>query len=221
MSVAPARPLTIAIDGPAGAGKSTAARALARALGYRYFDSGTLYRAVGVAARRRGLDPADGKALAALVAGLRIAVEGERVLLDGDDVTAAIRAPEAGDWASRVAAVPEVRRGLIDRQRDLAAAGGIVMDGRDIGTVVLPDADRKFFVTASLTERARRRQAEHPEEEPAAVRAAIAARDRRDAERAVAPLRAAPDAVVIDTSGLGPAAVLDALLAAVHGRARP
>lgn len=219
------RRLTIAIDGPAGAGKSTAARGLAAELGYAYVDSGAQYRVVGLAAHERGLDASDADTVAAMVPTLEIVVteaaDGQRVLLDSRDVTRAIRVPEAGEWASRIAALPPVRAALIARQRAQAAAGGIVMEGRDIGTVVLPDADRKFFVTASADERARRRHAEHPEEALDAIRAGIIARDQRDEGRAVAPLRAAPDAEVVDTSALSPAEVVAALALMVRRPARP
>jgi cytidylate kinase len=215
----------IAIDGPAGAGKSTAARGLAAALGYGYFDSGALYRTVGVAARERGLDPNDAAALAGVVPTLEITIEetadGQRVLLDGRDVSRAIREPDAGEWASRVAALPAVRAALIARQRAVAVDGGIVMDGRDIGTVVLPDADGKFFITASVEARARRRHAEHPDERLDAIREAIEARDRRDRERAVAPLRPAVGAIVVDTSTLTPVEVVNRLLEALGEPARP
>ena len=220
--------LVIAIDGPAGAGKSTAARALAARLGYAYVDSGAMYRAVGLVARERGIDPADGAALGAVVAHLAITFrpgpEGQRVLLGGRDVTEAIRAPEAGEWASRVAAVQAVRARLVERQRGLGAEGGVVMDGRDVGTVVFPDADCKFFLTASVEERARRRQADvraaGGADTLAATRQAVEDRDRRDRERAHSPLRPAADAIVVDTSTLTPAEVVERLLATVRACAR-
>ncbi len=216
---------TIAIDGPAGAGKSTAARKLAAELAYEYVDSGALYRVVGLAAQERGVDGTDPEAAAAMVASLEIDVSegasGQRVLLDGRDVTRAIRTPEAGERASRLAVLPAVRTALIARQRAYAARGGIVMEGRDIGTVVLPDAEHKFFVTASVDERARRRHAEHPEEALEAIRVAIVERDRRDEGRAVAPLRAAPDAEVVDTTGLSLAEVVDVLALKVRRPPRP
>jgi len=223
------RRLVIAIDGPAGAGKSTAARALATRLGYNYVDSGAMYRVVGLAARDRGVDANDAAALAALVDALDItlrdAPSGTYVLLDGRDVTAEIRAPVVGEWASRVAAVAEVRTRLVARQRALAAAGGVVMDGRDIGTVVFPDADCKFFVVANADERVRRRQgdlrAAGMAGDLATVRAEIDGRDRRDCERAHAPLRAAPDAIVIDSSCLSPEGVVARMLEAIRARASP
>lgn len=222
-----ARRVVVAIDGPAGAGKSTVARALATALGYTYVDSGAMYRVVGLAAQERGLDPADAAALAALVDTLDFTLApdpaGQRIILAGRDVTAAIRTPTAGEWASRVAAIPEVRNHLVARQRRLGAAGGIVMDGRDIGTVVFPTADCKFFLTASVGERARRRGHElgAPETDLAAIQTEIERRDQRDSERAYSPLKPAPDAEIVDTSGLAAPEVVTRLLKRVLERARP
>jgi cytidylate kinase len=221
-----ARRLVIAIDGPAGAGKSTLARTLARALGYTYVDSGAMYRVVGLAARERGIDAADAGGLAALVDALDFTLvpdpSGQRMLLEGRDVTDELRTPLAGEWASRVAAVPEVRARLVERQRRLGDAGGIVMDGRDIGTVVFPSADVKFFVTASAGERARRRAAEigAADGDLPAIQHDIEARDRRDSERAHAPLRAASDAEVVDTTGLAADAVAERVLQRVQERAK-
>ena len=221
-----ARRLTIAVDGPAGAGKSTLARALAAALGYAYVDSGAMYRVVGLAAHERGIDLADAPALAALVAGLDFVLQpdpaGQRVLLEGRDVTDGIRTQAAGERASRVAAVPEVRTGLVARQRALGAAGGVVMDGRDIGTVVFPDAHCKFFVTATVAERARRRALEigAPAEQLPAIQRQIETRDRRDSERAHSPLAAAPDAELVDTTGQSVEALVTRLLQRVLERAK-
>ena len=193
--------MVIAIDGPAGAGKSTVARAVARALGLTYLDSGAMYRCVALAALRAGAGLDDGAALGRLVRGLRVALADGRVSLDGEDVTEAIRAPEVSAAASRVSVHPEVREAMVERQRALIAAGDYVAEGRDIGTVVSPDATLKVFLTASDAERARRRAAETGE--PLAdVRAAQATRDARDREREHGALRAADDAVEIDTTGL-------------------
>jgi cytidylate kinase len=176
--------MLIAIDGPAGAGKSTVARAVASALGWTYLDSGAMYRCVALAGDREGgRDPAS----------LDIAFDGERVLLDGRDVTEDIRTPEVGQEASRRATDPAVRAAMVQRQRALLERGQWVAEGRDIGTVVAPDAEVKVWLTASLEERARRR-----EEPPAAV----AERDERDANRKASPMVAAPDAVEVDTTGL-------------------
>ena len=180
----------IAIDGPAAAGKSTVARAVAAALGFTYLDTGAMYRAVALAALRGHPDPA----------GATIDL-GDGVRLDGEDVTAVIRAPEVSEQASVVAADPAVRRALVARQRDLMASGDWVAEGRDIGTVVAPDAELKIFLVADPGERARRR-AEQMGADPAVVQREQAVRDERDAARADSPLRAAPDAVELDTTGL-------------------
>jgi cytidylate kinase len=193
--------MVIAIDGPAGAGKSTVARAVARALGLTYLDSGAMYRCVALAALRAGASLDDGIALGGLVRGLQVALADGRVSLDGEDVTEAIRAPDVSAAASRVSVHPEVREAMVERQRALIAAGDYVAEGRDIGTVVSPDATLKVFLTASDSERARRRAAETGE--PLAdVRAAQARRDARDREREHGALRPADDAVEIDTTSL-------------------
>jgi cytidylate kinase len=181
--------MVVAIDGPAGAGKSTVARAVARALGFTYLDSGAMYRCVALAADR---DPE----------ALDIAFDGDRVLLDGRDVTAAIRTAEVSERASQVAADPRVRGAMVAKQRELMATGDWVAEGRDIGTVVAPGAEVKVFLTASPTERARRRAAERGEEDLQAVLAEQAIRDERDSKRAHSPLVAADDAVEVDTTGL-------------------
>jgi len=198
----------IAVDGPAGAGKSSASRALARRLGFGYVDTGAMYRAVGVLAAERGIDPDDAAALGRLVAALdfELADDGERLLVGGRNLSAAIRRPEAGELASRVSTQPVVRQRLVALQRALGAAGGIVMEGRDIGTVVFPDAPVKLYLTADPAVRAARRAAElragAATIDEAALARELAGRDRRDAGRAHSPLRRAADAVVLDTTAL-------------------
>jgi CMP/dCMP kinase len=191
--------IVIAIDGPAGAGKSTVARGLADALGATYLDSGAMYRCVALAALRAGVGLDDGVELGRIAGDLGVSFAGGEVLLDGETVTAQIRAPEVSAAASRVSVHPEVRAAMVARQRALVAAGDWVVEGRDIGTVVVPSADLKVFLTAAPDERARRRAADTGEEVDAVV-AAQAERDRRDSERAHGALRAAPDAVELDTT---------------------
>ncbi len=199
------RKLTIAIDGPSGAGKGTVARAIARALGYRHVDSGAMYRAVGWKALDSGVGLDDEPALAALAARSRIVVTDAGVAIDEADVTREIRTPPIDRAAAAVARLPKVRAVLVERQRALGAGGGIVMEGRDIGTVVFPEADVKIYLDASPEERARRR-AHDPAHAgmPAAVSDVaklMTERDRSDATRTASPLYAAPDAHVVDTTG--------------------
>ena len=194
--------MVIAIDGPAGAGKSSVARAVAAELGFTYLDSGAMYRSVALAALERQLDLDDGEALGALAAGLGIGFDGRRVLLDGEDVGDAIRVPAVTAAASRVSVHPQVREAMVARQRDLIAAGRYVAEGRDIGTVVSPEAPLKVFLTASDEERARRRAAETGEDFES-VLDAQQRRDERDTGREHGALRAAADAVELDTTGLG------------------
>lgn len=184
----------IAIDGPAGAGKSTVARGVASALGYTYLDSGAMYRSVALAASERGADPA------AVAPHLRIE-PGDRVLVDGADVTDQIRQPAVSQAASQVAADPAVRAAMVAQQRRLLSNGNWVVEGRDIGTVVAPEAELKVFLTGDPRERARRRAAELGVD-PETVLAELAIRDERDSEREHSPLRPAPGAVVLDTTGL-------------------
>jgi cytidylate kinase len=191
--------MVIAIDGPAGAGKSSVARALAAALDFTYLDSGAMYRCVALAALRRGEDPDDGEAMTVLAGSLAIALDGERVGLDGEDVSAAIREPRVTEAASRVSVHAGVREAMVARQRELIAAGRYVAEGRDIGTVVSPDSPLKVFLTAAPEERARRRAAQSGED-VAAVLAAQRRRDARDEGREHSALRAAKDAVELDTT---------------------
>ncbi len=214
----------IAVDGPAGAGKSSASRALARRLGFGYVDTGAMYRAVGVLAAERGIDPDDAAALGRLVAALdfELARDGERLLVGGRDLSAAIRRPEAGGLASRVSTQPVVRQRLVALQRALGAAGGVVMEGRDIGTVVFPDARVKLYLTADPATRAARRAAElraaAATVDEAALARELAERDRRDAGRAHSPLRPAADAVVLDTTALTLEDVVEAMERVVRER---
>jgi CMP/dCMP kinase len=191
--------MVIAIDGPAGAGKSTVARRLAHELGFTYLDSGAMYRAAALAAVRAGVDPDDGKALGELAGALEISLGDGAVELNGEDVSEAIRAPEVSTAASRVSVHPEVRAAMVARQRELIGSGRYVAEGRDIGTVVSPDAPLKVFLTASPQERARRRAAESGED-LGDVAAAQAARDARDERREHGALRVADDAVELDTT---------------------
>ncbi len=202
---------SIAIDGPSGAGKSTLAKRLAQELGFLYVDTGAIYRTVGLAARRRGVDPADEKSVAAMLPGLSIIMgygeDGlQRMFLDGEDVTSAIRENEISACASKAAALPAVRDFLLEMQRKTAREHDVIMDGRDIGTVVLPQADVKLFLTASPEARAERRYKELLERGQRAdfdqVLREVVERDRRDTQRETAPLRRAEDAVLADTTGL-------------------
>ena len=192
--------MVIAIDGPAGAGKSTVARAVASELGLTYLDSGAMYRCVALAALAAGADLDDGAALGDLARGLEIELEGTRVELDGSDVGERIRTPEVTAAASRVSVHPQVREAMVARQRLLIAAGRYVAEGRDIGTVVSPDSPLKIFLTASDEERARRRAAETGEDFES-VLDAQRRRDARDSEREHGAMRAAADAVELDTTG--------------------
>ncbi|MGB8295539.1 MAG: (d)CMP kinase [Polyangia bacterium] len=216
----------VTIDGPAGAGKSTVAKSLAKHLGYVFLDSGALYRAGAWAARRRGVAWSDGPALGQLMHGLDIRFDDSgatsRILVDGEDVSAEIRRPEISEGASQVSAFAEVRAGLLALQRRIGASGRVVAEGRDMGTVVFPDARAKFFLTAPIEERARRRTLElaasgRPQDFDA-VLAEMRLRDQRDSTRAVAPLRRAENAIEIDTAGLSPEDVVARMAALVRER---
>lgn len=201
---------SIAIDGPAGAGKSTLARRLAKELGYIYVDTGAMYRAIGLYALRAGVAPADAPAVIGLLPQIALRLENpagqQRIYLNGEDVSEAIRAEQVGMAASAVAAIPEVRAFLLDLQRGMARTQNVLMDGRDIGTVILPDASVKIFLTASPEARARRRWLENKakgiEEEYETVLEDVKKRDYQDSHRAAAPLRQAEDAILVDTSEL-------------------
>jgi CMP/dCMP kinase len=217
-------PRTIAIDGPAGAGKSTIGALVAERLGYLFLDTGAMYRAVALAALRRGVDPDDGPTLGRLAHDVRIAIgpptvrdgRAYTVLLDGDDVTWPIRSAEVDRVVSQVARIPDVRDAMVAQQRTIAKKGRVVMVGRDIGTVVLADADRKIFLTASASERAKRRGEELAARGEVRPRPellhGILRRDQLDSERVVSPLHPAEDAVVVETDGLAVGQALDAVL---------
>ena len=213
----------ITIDGPAGAGKSTAARALARRLGFRLLDTGAMYRALAWAVREARLAPEDTPALRAVLDATTVALEGDRVLVNGRDVTGEIRSPIIGELTSVLTMLRAVREKMTPMQRALAADGGVVLEGRDTGSVVCPDADVKFYLDATLEARARRRREELAERGVALdldlVREEVARRDRQDMGRAIAPLVRPADAVVVDTTGLGEAEVLERLMDTVE-RAR-
>ena len=216
--------MIITIDGPAGAGKSSVARRLAQRLGFYFLDTGAMYRAVALAALRRGIDVSQPDLLAALVDKLDIRVDGDRVLLDGEDVGQAIRTSEVTALVSAVADHPRVRQRLVQLQRQAAEGRNIVTEGRDQGTVVFPDADLKIFLTASPEVRARRRQAEllarGESIELDELLQQIKERDRRDQNRQVGPLRKADDAVEINTDSLSLDEVVDRIEALVHEKER-
>lgn len=219
--------ISIAIDGPSGAGKSTLAKSVSRALGYLYVDTGAIYRTIGYGAYAKGVDPGDGQAVAALLPELEIGLTyGEdglqHMTLNGEDVTEKIRLPEISLYASAVSAHPAVRAHLLEMQRKLAREHNVVMDGRDIGTVVLPDAQVKIYLTASAEERTRRRMAEYEAKGLHAdfeeLLREVNLRDEQDKNRAVAPLRKAEDAVELDSTCMNAEEVLAAIETIVKER---
>jgi len=227
-TVAQGTDMIVAIDGPAGSGKSTVAKNLAERLGFHYLDTGAMYRAVALTALRRGVDPDNERAVTSLARDASIefihdddAAIPTRILFNGEDVSAAIRAPEVDEAVSAVARLPRVREAMVERQRAQVSHGNLVAEGRDIGTVVFPDAELKVFLTASPEERARRRHAElydrgvHVGRDE--VQDAMSARDTADSTRKAAPLAAASDARVLDTTDLDIAQVVEAIAAMVEG----
>ncbi len=212
--------MIVAIDGPAGSGKSAVGRRVAEALGLRFVDSGLMYRAVGTLAAEAGVDVADPEALTGLAEATEVRIDGRCVHVNGRDVTGRVYGPELSAAPSRVAEVPGVRRAVVAQLQSMGGPG-VVMAGRDIGTVVFPHADFKFFLTASSEERARRRAAQIEQRgeraDPGRLRIEVEERDRRDAGRAVAPMRAADDAVVVDTDGIDLPGVVGEVLRLVRG----
>jgi cytidylate kinase len=211
--------IVIAIDGPAAAGKSTIARRLAARLGFIYIDSGAMYRAVALWALREKLDPSDRHRMEqlALAAGITLKDDGARVLLNGEDVTEAVRSPEVSQAASLVATIAGVRRALVEKQREIGSQNNVVMEGRDIGSVVFPNADVKIFLDAQSEERVRRRAAEVNGSSEAVSRQ-LHERDERDRTRAEAPLTQQPDALYVDSTGLSIDEVEEAILRLVRAR---
>lgn len=218
--------MIVAIDGPSGSGKSTVGKAIARTLGYLYIDSGAVYRAVGLKAIETNTALEDSSSIAALAHQASITLEGDpdhlRVLLDGRDVTNDIRLPDASRASSVVATIPEVREAVVEKLREMSLERSVVMDGRDIGTKVFPDALVKIFLDASLDVRARRRCEEERERGREVtverIGAELKERDRRDTERAATPLMKAPDAIFIDTSAMPLERVIDQVLEIIRTR---
>jgi cytidylate kinase len=220
--------MIVAIDGPAGSGKSTVAKRVAEKLGFHYLDTGAMYRAVAFRALASGVLPSDEAKVAAIAVNDEVSFGHEpgealasRVFIGGDDVTKAIRLPRVDDAVSAVARLSRVREAMLEQQRRLASADNVVIEGRDIGTVVFPEAEVKIFLTATPEERARRRAAQHAAGgllvDPAGVRESIHRRDEADSTRAVAPLVPADDALIVDTTGMTLAQVIDRVVALVSG----
>jgi cytidylate kinase len=216
--------LVVAVDGPSGAGKSTAAKALARRLGYTFIDTGAMYRALAWKALQQGVFLDDGEALARLLKQTRIELRdgGRDVLLDGDDVSEALRTREVSAAASHVSVHPPVRREMVSRQQQLGGQGGVVLDGRDIGSAVFPDAEVKFYVDAHPRARAERRYAELSSKgacpSVAEIERELLERDRKDSTRADSPLTRTADAVLVETTDLAPEQVVERMLEVVRSR---
>jgi cytidylate kinase len=216
--------MVVTVDGPAGGGKSTISRLLATALGLLYLDTGAMYRAVALQVRRRGVDPQDGKELARLCGEMELHFEekggARRLLLGEEDISLAIRSPEMDLLSSRVSAVREVREAMTEMQRRIGKDGGLVAEGRDMGTVVFPQADAKFFLTASPEIRVERRYLERIGRGESVTRGEVekelTRRDEQDTKRALAPLVPAEDAVILDTSALNPEQVVEAMLGRIR-----
>lgn len=211
--------LLITIDGPAGAGKTTVSRMLAQRLEYRYLDTGALYRAVAWAARAEGVRPDDEAGLTRVCGALKLQIRADRLICNGQDVTDRIRAPEITMLASAVSARPAVRGALMDIQRDMGRQKGLVAEGRDMGTVVFPEADLKFFLDASIRQRALRRLAQYGpghEQDLERIESDIRQRDENDSSRSIAPLKPADDAVIIDSTVMTAQEVVDYILSRIN-----
>lgn len=216
----------IAVDGPAGSGKSTVAKAIAQKLGILYIDTGAMYRTVAYACAKYGMDASEEEKAVAVLDKMQMQIlpstDGQRILLDGEDITQRIRTPEISAGASVVASYLEVRKKLVEIQQKMASTHAVIMDGRDIATAVLPHAEVKIYLDASVKERAKRRlgelQAQGKTEDLETVQAQIAARDEQDMHRTYSPLRCAPDAVRVDTTGMDIPAVVDTLLSIIQNK---